>query len=342
MAVTFRSTRLVRAYFRPRDGFTIIELLVVIGIIGILVSLLLPAVQSAREAARRTSCVNNMRQIGIAMHNHHAAFDHLPSAAVAKEYRSVPATPWTFYRWSALAQLSPYLENTAAHEALDLTKPLYSVTFSVTPENIRGSRILVPTFLCPSDRAERVHSTFGPTNYAVCTGSGDGGGTPIRTDGVFHVNSQTRISEISDGSSNTIAMSESLLGVTSSKDNNVDTSYRFTFAAPLTQAACDSSPVWNFSDARGFAWVNGEYRTTLYNHHLPPNAAAADCISAKLTGGPSTVYTPFGWKTARSRHPSGVNTLRADGSCQLVTDTVDLNVWRALSTRFGGEVLDGV
>jgi prepilin-type N-terminal cleavage/methylation domain-containing protein len=118
-----------------RSAFTLIELLVVIAVISILVALLLPAVQAAREAARRMSCSNNMRQIGIAMHDHHAAMNKLPPGSVAKQYPNDPNTPWTFYRWSAFAMLSPYLENTAAYQILDLSKPLYNSSFSVTAEN---------------------------------------------------------------------------------------------------------------------------------------------------------------------------------------------------------------
>ncbi len=318
---------------------TLIELLVVIAIIGILVGLLLPAVQASREAARRMSCGNNMRQLGIAMHNHHAALQRLPSGAVAKEYPDVPSTPWTFYRWSALAQLTPYLEQSNAYNTLDLSKPLYSVTFSVTPENLFGAGLLVPLFLCPSDRGEPVHQLFGPTNYAVCTGSGGGGGTPLRTDGVFYVNSRMRITDIQDGSSNTMALSESLLGDSGPDARDPQTAYRFTFRAPLSPRGCDGASAWNYADPRGFSWVNGEYRNGLYNHHFPPNTDEADCIGVRLGGGPDTIYTPFGWKAARSRHSGGVNALRADGSTDFVSDSIDQALWRALSTSSNAEVL---
>lgn len=324
-----------------RLGFTMVELLVVIAVIGALVGLLLPAVQAAREAARNMQCSNNMRQIGIAMHNHHAAMNKLPPGAVAKEYRDVPATPWTFYRWSALAQLTPYLEQSNAYNTLELSKPLYSVTFSVTPENARGAKLMVPLFLCPSDRGERVHPEFGPTNYATCTGSGSGGGTPLQTDGVFYVNSETRITDIQDGSSHTVVMSESVLGVTGPTVRDPETAYRFTFATPLSEMACNAAVSWNYADPRGFSWVNGEYRNTLYNHHRVPNSPVADCIGVKLGGGADTIYTPFGWRSARSRHPGGVNVLRADGSLSFLTESIDLEVWQALATRNGREIPRG-
>ncbi len=320
-----------------RCAFTIIELLVVIAVVGVLIGLLLPAVQSAREASRRMSCGNNMRQIGIAMHNHHASLNHLPAGAIAKQYDDVPSTPWTFYRWSALAMLSPYLENTAAFESLDLSKPLYTATLGITPENVAGSSAVVPTFLCPSDSFRQLHPSFGPTNYAVCTGSGAGGGTPIDTDGIFYVNSKTRIGDIADGSSQTIAMSESLLGVSGSQERDPQTAYRFWIVAPLSESICRSAPSWNVTDPRGFSWVNGEYRTTLYNHHLPPNAPTHDCIGTLMSGGHARVFTPFGWRTARSRHLGGVVALRADGSITFIADQIDLDLWRAVSTRMGRE-----
>lgn len=326
-------------YFKP--AFTLVELLVVISIVGLLVALLLPAVQAARESARRMSCSNQMRQIGIGMHNHHAALNRLPAGTVAKRYDSVPSTPWTFYRWSTLALLSPYLENTAAYNLLDLTKPLYSVTFSITPENIEGSKAVVPTFLCPSDSYRNLHPSFAPTNYATCTGSGLGGGTPLDTDGVFYVNSKTAIGDILDGSSNTIVLSESILGGSGDSQRRPETGYKFTFIAPLSDFACNVAVAsWNYADPRGFSWANGEYRTTLYNHHLPPNSETHDCISPLMTGGPDRIYTPFGWRGARSRHRAGVNVMRADSSLTFISNSIDTFIWRSLSTRSGNEVIN--
>jgi len=325
--------------FRLRRAFTLVELLVVIAVIGILVALLLPAVQAAREAARRMSCSNNIRQIGLALHNHESALKRFPAGSVAMKYADVPNTPWTFYRWSALAMLSPYLENTAAYNVLDLTKPLYNATFAVTPENVAGSQTMVATFLCPSDDSRRLHPSFGPTNYAMCTGTGTNGGSPIEADGVFYVNSNTRIREITDGTSNTIAASESILGATGQTKRDATNAYGFTFVTPLTENACRTPLAWNYADPRGFSWVNGEYRCALYNHYLGPNSNIVDCLGVRMVGGPDTIYTPFGWRAARSRHTGGVMVLRADGSVTFFNNQIELSIWRALSTRGGAEVV---
>jgi prepilin-type N-terminal cleavage/methylation domain-containing protein len=322
-----------------QQGFTLIELLVVIAIIAGLVGLLLPAVQAAREAARRMSCSNNLRQIGLALHNHHAALNYLPPGSVSKENPQVPTTPWTFYRWSALAMLSPYLENTAAYNLLELNLPLYNSGFGITPENREGVKALVPTFLCPSDVSQRLNPNFGPTNYQFNAGTGMAGGTPLESDGLFFVNSKIRFADILDGSSNTIAISESILGVGGMQNTDPRTGYRFTFVAPLTNSACESSVIWNYTDPRGFSWANGEYRNSLYNHYLTPNSQTPDCIGVFFGGGFRTIYTPFGWKAARSRHIAGVNAMKADGSVAFISDSVDLSVWQSVSTRSGGEII---
>ncbi|WP_200836675.1 DUF1559 domain-containing protein [Roseiconus lacunae] len=322
-----------------RPAFSLVELLVVIGVIAILIGLLLPAVQAAREAARRMACSNNFKQIGIAIQNHHAAFRRFPVGSVAKEYPGSPTTPWTFYRWSAFALLTPYLEQSNIDAKLNLDKPLYTSGFGITPENIEGVRTLVPVFLCPSDSYRELHQSFAPINYGMCTGTGMGGGTPFDTDGVFFVNSKTGFQDVLDGASNTLAASESLLGVAGPKFRDPRYGYRFTFSAPISDQACENAPTWNYTDPRGFSWANGEYRNGLYNHYYTPNSHYPDCISPFLGGGFSKVYTPFGWKTARSHHYGGVNSLRVDGSVNFITDSVDLTIWRALSTRNGNEVV---
>lgn len=320
------------------------ELLVVIAIVGALVALLLPAVQSAREAARRTDCVNRLRQLGLAMQNHVAARGALPAGAVAKENPAAPTTPHTFYRWSALAAVTPYLEAAAELEALDLDQPLYGVNFAVTESNRAGVRQMITAFLCPSDQERRVRDAFGPTNYAVNTGIGLGDpetpfddGSPFANEGPFGVNTATRPAQVVDGLSKTTLASESTLGVpTDAEPHDPRLEYKLVLL-PLSDARCAGPAQWNVTDPRGFSWANGEYRCALYNHYYPPNPPEPDCIAAVIGGRLDRVFTAYGWRAARSLHPGGVNVLACDGSVRFGADGVSREVWRAAATIAGGE-----
>jgi prepilin-type N-terminal cleavage/methylation domain-containing protein/prepilin-type processing-associated H-X9-DG protein len=334
-----RRSRICRRPFRPA-AFTLVELLIVIAIIGVLVALLLPAVQASRAAASRNSCANNLRQIAIAAQNHVASHGYFPSGTVAKEFAAQPFTAWTFYRWSALAELTPYLENTAAYNSLDLAVPLYGADLRVRPENSAAVKVFVREFLCPSDIEQSVSENFAPTNYAMCAGSGMGGGTPRDTDGVFYMNSQVTPAKITDGLSKTALVSESTLGQPQSTAHDPATDYKFAFAAPLSDATCAGATQWNMSDPRGFAWVNGEFRCGLYNHYMTPNAATFDCMGVQLGGGIKVQFTPYGWRTARSYHPGGVNLAMADGSLRYVGNEIDPKVWTTMSTIAGADAKD--
>jgi prepilin-type N-terminal cleavage/methylation domain-containing protein/prepilin-type processing-associated H-X9-DG protein len=331
-----------RAIPLRRLGFTLVELLVVIAVIGVLVALLLPAIQAARESARRMMCRNNLRQLGTALHNFEGAKQHFPAGAESHPYPAAPSTPHCFYRWSALAHLMPYLEQSAALRQLDLSQPLYGANLQVTPANRQGVAQSIGLFLCPADRQKAVAEGFGPTNYAACTGSGAGGGTPFDCDGIFYINSNTKSAKITDGLSHTVAMSESLLGDgpaplfdASAVDRR--TTYAFANSIPLTESACDSAQIWNMSNPRGFSWANGEYRCALFNNYWTPNSECVDCMAAVVIGSPSVRYSGYGWRAARSVHPGGVNVLMADGSLQFFADEIDRATWQALSTRAGKE-----
>jgi prepilin-type N-terminal cleavage/methylation domain-containing protein len=338
-------------------GFTLIELLVVIAIIGILMALIIPAVQSVREAARRTQCLNNQHQILMAAHNYETNFEHLPTGAVSKQYPAVPANPHNWYRWSMLAYLTPYLEQSNAYNSIDLSVPLFNVDipgFGIRPQNITGAKLIVPLFLCPSDQMVSVSSGYGagqlgPTNYAGCAGDGAGGGTPFGDEGAngaFYINSRTTKLDVEDGMGNTIFLSESTLGTGPEATTNPvyiqqspQTVYRFVFTAPLTDALANSATRFNHQNRRGFMWVNGEYRCTLYNHYYGPNSSTPDCIGVKLIA-PTPVkrHSAYGWRAARSWHPGGVCVARGDGSTKFVNEEIDLTLWRNLSTIAGSEI----
>ena len=324
-------------------GFTLIELLVVIAITGVLVALLLPAVQAAREAARRSSCANNLKQIGLALHNYHAALGSFP---VGFLYPSGPVPPETSpqqYRWSALAQMTPYLELTSLYHALNFDLPLAhrpttgnSPFWPFYPANATAMATHVATFLCPSDGAPAPSADSGPTNYAFCTGSGGNGGDATGADGVFVLGRSISVAELLDGSSATVAASEQPLGIAGPYSQPApvpipsppERTFARVAAAPLTDSACAVAGAgWLFS--KGSGWWDGDYLNTLYNHHQPPDSRRPDCI---------TYHNP-GWKAARSYHAAGVNALFCDGHVRFIRDSIEPTTWQSLATRKGGEVI---
>jgi prepilin-type N-terminal cleavage/methylation domain-containing protein/prepilin-type processing-associated H-X9-DG protein len=338
-----------------RGGFTLIELLVVIAIIAILIGLLLPAVQKVREAAARASCQNNLKQLGLALHHYESGRGNLPSAFPAQPKPPyVGRVPAYFYTWSVLAQLNPYLEQTAIYNRMNLDLPMYTLpTLSVLPENQFAVQQTVRLFLCPSDKMRPVGGGYGvpvlgPVNYAACTGSGatDGGppyGSPWDADGVFRAGVSGSFAEITDGLSNTAAFSESTLGegpVMASGPIPGDPQKVYAnVAPPLTPERCDGASLWNVQLPRGYLWASGEVRCATYNHFYPPNGPKYDCVANLSTAGQQQ-YTAVGFRAARSNHRGGVNLALCDGSVRFVADGIRAEAWAALGTRAGGEAID--
>ncbi|HEX4589363.1 MAG TPA: DUF1559 domain-containing protein [Gemmataceae bacterium] len=331
---------------RIRRGFTLIELLVVIAIIAILIGLLLPAVQKVREAAARAKCQNNFKQLGLALHNYDGVKGSLPPA-----FRGDGSPPY-FDSWSVLAELNPFLEQTAIYNKMDLTQQTYNPLppFNITTANQFAVQQVVGLFLCPSDRMVPVAGSpaygvpvIGPTNYAFCNGTGGNGGSPWNADGVFIAQKRFKVTDIPDGTSSTAFGSESILGdgptaAAGALPAPADVVYAFISGLPLSEANCAAASQWNYQQPRGFMWASGEIRCASYNHFYPPNPPQWDCVTLDLRAGTSQ-FTANGWKAARSRHSGGVNLLLADGSVRFVGNDIDPATWRALATRAGGETV---
>lgn len=313
----------------PR-GFTIIELLMVIAIIGLLASLAMPAIQRARESARRIACLSNLRQIGIALANFENVRKNLPPG------RGYPL-PLVF---SPQAHLLPYLGEPALAKKLDLRSP--PTTFSVGPtvydgaKNHAAATTAVAVFSCPSDPlAGRVPGLrYGATNYAANTGSGtEKYGSLDYTDGPFYLGSVISSSQIRDGASQTVAFSERLLGGGVADVGSQDPSRSMAEipgGSDTTDAACAAVSANQFFHERGGKWILGNYGNTLYNHYLRPNSEVWDCMNMRQQKAATA---------ARSLHPDGVTALFCDGSVRFQSSSVSLGTWRAIATIDGGEVV---
>ena len=322
---------------KPNRGFTLIELLVVITVIGILIALLLPAVQAAREAARRAQCTNNLKQIGLALANYQSALRVYPFGVGGG---GPPSSG--FNRWSAQSQLLPYLEQAALFNALNFVgTPWLNLNPVFGPMNQTAITTKIAGFLCPTD-VDRIDDPLNTAhnNYRACAGSlpynlkNDSPDLTGRNNGGFWYQSAVSPGQVTDGLSMTAFFSERCLGNTAVTDPLSD--YYLTnetvdecrLAGPANSPRLTDPYEWS-----GDRWADGNSLYTRYNHALPPGYPSC------LLGG-SQDYDSQTVVTATSRHPGGVNLMTGDGSVRFVKASVSAGVWTALGTIAGGEVID--
>jgi prepilin-type N-terminal cleavage/methylation domain-containing protein/prepilin-type processing-associated H-X9-DG protein len=329
-----------------RRAFTLIELLVVVTIISLLMALLLPAIQKVREAAHRVQCLNNLKQMGLALHSYHADRATFPPGFVS----TLKDPNWQYQTgdtnsfpgelgpgWSFFAMILPYLDQDNLYRSIDFLLPI------TDPANASARRTSVPLYLCPSDTGPRLikvtdcgdppvasSTPLFMTDAAVCSYVGClGGGNSTDQNygayeyqpfnGVFHRNSAIRVTDITDGSSNTIGVGERM-------SRFVESSWVGVVPGQETVYNQENPPYPNFDPSLNQPCQNWRPAITAILVHARsagPNAP---------TGSPASFHGP---------HPAGCNFLMMDGSCRVLRDSFSLTVFRALCTRNGGEVISG-
>ncbi|MGE3809205.1 MAG: DUF1559 domain-containing protein [Gemmataceae bacterium] len=319
-----------------RRGFTLVELLVVIAIIGILIALLLPAVQKVREAANRTRCQNNLKQLGLALQNYHSTFQRFPSACPES----------AIWGPSVMVFMMPFVEQQAIYELYN-TSGHSGASIGVTPVNDTAASYRPQLLLCPSERNRGTQTQLGWTNYHVNYGtwvysSGwNGLFGPNFSAGGANGPGYVSIDDVTDGTSNTSAFAEVVNGLYDAgppKDPKADC---FEFGAiseknPKLARAQFLAKDWNSANIpwtggwryRGYPWREGSIWRNGFNHLVPPNS-----VCWQPNGDWWQLVTP-----PTSYHNGGVNVCYADGSVHFISDTVDPDAWQGLGSRNGDEV----
>ena len=334
------------------EGFTLIELLVVIAIIAVLIGLLLPAVQSAREAARRIQCTNNLKQLGLAVHNYESTVGALPMTLTIKGTGPGVVT-WT-NSFGPHARILPFIEQGNVFNSANFVVDMQ------TPPNTTILAQVVSTLICPSEirpqsRPLADGTKYGISNYGVVMGDwyvwGGLGGTTTRNRGAFGVNQCRPLAEFTDGLSNTLFMSEGKAFFTYYRDCPTLS----LINDPNNVPGPDADPLSVVPEYLGGCALRlEEGRTQWFESGVHHNGITTAWTPNKQTpGGPGRIYADvdinssreklgrpsFAAATARSYHPGGVNSLMGDGSVRFVKDTIDGRTWRALGSVAGGEVI---
>ncbi len=362
---------------RSRMGFTLIELLVVIAIIAVLIALLLPAVQAAREAARRAQCTNNLKQIGLAMHNYHTSQNTFPTGVSASRNTwnigkcgvTAPGQV-TWNGWSVHAMLLPYLEATPVYNAINfMFDPLVC---NSSPFQNTALQTIIPAFLCPTDPYSGKTGGY-INNYYASIGTTIGVVQNYGQDsvGVFAYQVCHNIGDITDGSSQTIAFAEALVGDGGKKaqgtypgdgvatagycwtyDAETNANYYLTNALPgicnagwnnIRQSGSNGSNTLGIN--RGQYWGWGAEAMSLFNTIVPPSSqqypwsfCRSGCNGC-CGGGPCALADHSEIANCNSMHPGGANVMFADGHVQFIKSSISIQTWWFLGTRNDNEVL---
>ncbi|MFH1920467.1 MAG: DUF1559 domain-containing protein [Planctomycetota bacterium] len=328
-----------------RIGFTLVELLVVIAIIGILIALLLPAVQAAREAARRSQCINNLKQVSLAMHNYHDVYKTFPrwtyQACTTRgpggcgDYTSGNNSWWTGF--TAMTMILPYVEQGAIYD---------KIAWGVTPEDNPNNQLFrlapISAYQCPSDSKYADTNYPAYCNYKVSAGAGWLNIGTTRENGVFRRDAETAIRDVRDGTSSTIFIGEILLGDgIGSKFSMGDIVYRVGGRPPVyvfpTQAEmatwgpiCEAGMTGTTMSSAGRRyWQPRVDDGSPFTPIVPPNWRYPNCSDSQW----STGYT---FIAARSRHPGGANHSLTDASVRFISETIDFDTYQSLGSRNEG------
>jgi prepilin-type N-terminal cleavage/methylation domain-containing protein/prepilin-type processing-associated H-X9-DG protein len=367
---------------RSRPGFTLIELLVVIAIIAVLIALLLPAVQSAREAARRMQCTNNLKQIGLALHNYHTALNSFPLGNSANPQQVNPYETAIWNSWSAQGLMLGYLDQMAIYNAINFSWGPYP-TKPNSSWNLTGANLTLAVFLCPSDpnagaglNADTSAGGGCVNNYAACFGTDATGGDyawsnnndlyyhqyPLGSPGLFAYGISYGVQACTDGTSNTVAYAEWLVGDgrggSGSKYRgnmemndgtaiaglqNIQTNPQLTITS-LQQCATKfmsepNTSAANISDYKGWRWSLGAYGFAAFNTIQTPNDSQYPTGGCQ-NGAGNEAWANGAWSIgAASAHPGGANVLMGDGHVIFIKSSINRTTWWNLGTKAGGEVI---
>lgn len=314
-----------------RRGFTLIELLVVIAIIALVIALLLPAVQQAREAARLVQCTNNLKQLALAFHNYHDTHRSLPLNASLSLYGYSPQT-----------QILPFIEQGNLQQLIDFHQPLLLGPPQAPVVNPAARPVIdhaIAIFTCPSDGGDIYyhdsnHDRWAGTNYLINAGSGDNLNYCSRmNNGLFWNGSRTRLADITDGTSHTLLSAEGLFG-SRGEDTSTLLDTQRQMKRVVGGGICSvnandlaTRAATRYEGSRAGAWIRSAAYHTLLNGYYPPNSSHPDVAhhGELLTA-------------ARSEHAGGANAAFADGSVRFIPESIDLSVWRHLFSRNDGQV----